>query len=251
MKKQRVADIHQGIFHSKHYPHLDVRITLGSDRPYAPHLHDRFSLGAVLSGQTRLTTPQATHVLERGEAVLIAPEQVHACNPVNGAPRSYYMFYIDREWVYERLDAACDGLIRIDNPVMRDPEFFARLTALAEAIRNDSGEEGLDACLMDCLAARCRVSPPLPTGKRLSHRRLCREAFIRRFRRDAGIPPGSYRQCLRLAKAQRLLRDGSGICRTAADCGYADQSHLHRMCVKYLAATPKQLQAKKSLSFNT
>jgi hypothetical protein len=37
--------------------------------------------------------------------ILIAPDVVHACNPIAGTPRSYHMLYIDNDWCCKLLSA--------------------------------------------------------------------------------------------------------------------------------------------------
>ncbi|MCD8350171.1 MAG: AraC family transcriptional regulator [Planctomycetaceae bacterium] len=247
------ASIQQSVYHSSHHPHLDVRTTLDSLQPYATHMHDCMSLGVVTSGKTRLKFAHSECLLQAGEGVLIAPEQAHSCNPVDNTLRSYHMFYIDTSWVLQALDAAEDAAIHIHNPVIRDSAIISDLTRLAEAIAQGRGFPEAGKLLSHLLAHRCSVRGH---PKRLwqdgvadqtifaaaREAGMGREGFIRHVKREVGMTPGAYRQCLRLAKARQLLRHGTDLAVTALESGFADQSHLHRMCVKYLAATPKQLK---------
>lgn len=52
-----------------------------------------------------------------------------------------------------------------------------------------------------------------------------------------GYAPTTLRRVLRFRRAISLLRSGAPLSATAAHCGYADQSHLHRE-VRVLAGTP-------------
>lgn len=71
--------------------------------------------------------------------------------------------------------------------------------------------------------------------------------FRRRCLAAVGVPPKALQRMLRfqglLARAQfALSRGGSllgeGLARLAADCGYADQAHLARECVRLTGVTP-------------
>ena len=80
---------------------------------------------------------------------------------------------------------------------------------------------------------------------------LRRESFSRAFRRTAGLPPTAWLHCLRLEKARALLRQGKSITEAALAAGYADQSHFHRMFVKFYSVTPGCYQRGRSHSYNT
>ena len=80
---------------------------------------------------------------------------------------------------------------------------------------------------------------------------LRRETFSRAFRRSAGLPPNAWLHCLRLEKARALLRQGKSISEAALAAGYADQSHFHRMFVKFYSVTPGCCQRGWSHSYNT
>jgi AraC-like DNA-binding protein/mannose-6-phosphate isomerase-like protein (cupin superfamily) len=65
-----------------------------------------------------------------------------------------------------------------------------------------------------------------------------RENFSRRFVREAGIPPNSFRIVERLNEARRLLRAEQPIAAVAAETGFADQSHFGRMFRRTFGTTP-------------
>ena len=80
---------------------------------------------------------------------------------------------------------------------------------------------------------------------------LRRESFSRAFRRTAGLPPKAWLHCLRLEKARAMLRQGKSIADAALAAGYVDQSHFHRMFVKFYSVTPGCYQRGRSHSYNT
>ena len=80
---------------------------------------------------------------------------------------------------------------------------------------------------------------------------LRRESFSRAFRRTAGLPPKAWLHCLRLEKGRALLRQGKSIADAALAAGYADQSHFHRMFVKFYSVTPGCYQRGRSHLYNT
>jgi AraC-like DNA-binding protein len=52
------------------------------------------------------------------------------------------------------------------------------------------------------------------------------------------MTPHAYRLNRRIEQARRLLREGWEPARAALECGFFDQSHLHRHFRAIAAATP-------------
>lgn len=275
MAAARTARIRQDVHWSERHAFLQVRTTFSSRQPYAAHFHDCLSLGVVFKGSVLLCRGGGAPVVDTGEAVLISPLEPHSCNPVGGRARGYHMFYIETDWALRLLNAppgAPGGRLIADKTVLRDKTLFAQLMRLVESIRKGREDRpGRDA-LAEVVAAHCAVRPAgeeIPSaivaawteradcfaeeGRGLSVAEearelgMRRESFIRSFRRATGVTPAQYRQCQRLNRARALLQQGRSLVDTALACGYADQSHFHRMCVKYLSATPVQMRPQKPL----
>ncbi|ARS52362.1 AraC family ligand binding domain-containing protein [Kushneria konosiri] len=82
-------------------PWLEARLTRNARAVrYARHSHDTLSLGAVLGGQSHYEYchERVEHIVpvSRGSVVAMNPGEVHACNPSDGLPWSYFMLYIIR-----------------------------------------------------------------------------------------------------------------------------------------------------------
>jgi AraC-like DNA-binding protein/quercetin dioxygenase-like cupin family protein len=263
-KSSRAARIEQGVHWNARHPFLCVRSTFSSRQPYAPHFHDSLSLGVVFKGGTWLRRNGETTAIRAGQMALIAPMEPHSCNPVGGRARGYHMLYIDTGWALSLLDAPPGSRLVAGKEIIDDARLFDALMRLALSVREGRDDfPGCDA-LAGAVAAHCSILPAsgeqfpaafsawadgeasVEEGARALG--LRRESFIRSFRRAAGVTPGQYRQSLRLIRARELLRRGRGLVETALACGYADQSHFHRMCVKYLSATPVQIKPRASLS---
>jgi AraC-like DNA-binding protein len=65
-----------------------------------------------------------------------------------------------------------------------------------------------------------------------------RKRLWSRFQAQTGLPPKRAASLVRFDHAVHRLVAGDGAARVAAECGYADQSHLHRDVVSFSGATP-------------
>ncbi|SOD48958.1 helix-turn-helix domain-containing protein [Streptomyces sp. Ag82_G6-1] len=65
-----------------------------------------------------------------------------------------------------------------------------------------------------------------------------RKRLWSRFHAQLGLPPKRAVKLVRFDWAATRLAGGQEAARVAADCGYADQSHLHRDVVAFTGVTP-------------
>ena len=70
-------------------PFVEMRFTRRSAESYKAHSHQEFCVGIVTEGVTLATIREKTYALSPGSLVLIPPELVHSCNPLEGRARSY------------------------------------------------------------------------------------------------------------------------------------------------------------------
>ena len=65
-----------------------------------------------------------------------------------------------------------------------------------------------------------------------------RKRLWSRFQAQTGLPPKRAANLVRFDHAVHRLVAGDAAARVAAECGYADQSHLHREVVAFSGVTP-------------
>ncbi|MDF9429307.1 AraC family transcriptional regulator [Cupriavidus gilardii] len=81
-------------------PFIEARsIEDGRRIRYGAHSHETFSLGAVTGGRSIYVNGRMRASVGAGAVVLMNPEEVHACNPLDDAPWSYRMLYVDVGWL--------------------------------------------------------------------------------------------------------------------------------------------------------
>lgn len=258
-------------------PHVELRRTVGSTRPYKPHSHPQFSMGAIDEGTTQVQYKGTTRTANAGDLVFIDAQQVHSCCPLNGLPRSYSMLYISNSWCLDILSRLYQNKVKsfsIETFSLRDPSLLGLYTMCVSSLENghwDFADIQLRSLLLSVLTrySSAHFVSTITTEHRLTQRlreRLlqdlesprqlesyaaeldCRsETLIRLFKKDTGQSPRAFQNNARIESAKLLLQGGNSICDTAQQLGFSDQSHFHRTFLNYTAATPRQYQQIKSI----
>lgn len=88
-------------------PHVELRkVDDGRKVCYAPHSHTQWSLGAITAGESTFRYRDDEYRIRAGSLVLMNPDWVHACNPIDDRPWAYLMLYVDADWLTHLRHAA-------------------------------------------------------------------------------------------------------------------------------------------------
>lgn len=254
-------------------PFLEARVVAdGRKVCYAPHCHETFSIGAITAGASTYFNGDAQERIARGTLVLINPQTVHACNPIDGRPWSYLMFYVDARWLgalqhelgvssdghfipyasIQSLDQALfNGLIQL-YATLRDPqadtlhkqsaavEYFTLLQQTLAPAPTQPHAEPLQQLsrAADYIAEHCTEALRLEDICQAAE--LSPSYLIRTFKQHYGMTPHAYLLNRRIQRSQHWLRQGLDLAEIALAAGFADQAHFQRTFKRQLAATPGQ-----------
>jgi AraC-like DNA-binding protein len=252
-------------------PFVQARIANDSAACYAPHAHATLSLGAVDGGRSVLRRGGIDQPLSKGDVVLIAADEVHACNPEQDGRWSYQMLYLEPNWVRRVIGemGASDALTLHHLPShTAAPQLHARLTELNTCLFGASSlQEKEEALLLftgdlfgsvrtkrvdskpdttrlrkvkDMIQARC--AQVLTLDEMAAQACMSRYHFVRAFKRTVGMTPHAWQVDQRIQRARALLDQGMGLAEAALQLGFADQSHFQRAFKQRVAATPGQYQ---------
>ncbi|MGF1771636.1 AraC family transcriptional regulator [Vibrio wakamikoensis] len=272
-----VRNISQGYWTSQLTPYLTVRTTRDSTQGYKAHYHPELSIGIMLAGQTCLSLRNTNVLLNKGDIILIEPNLVHACSPVDNNSRSYHMLYIDHQWCCSALSKLFSVEVKnfkVDHIFLSDKASELGLGSsismliereshhIASSIENSilhllsryctpcmsDNNDDLAYKVRELLLKDIENAPQLDAiANQLTY---SPETLIRKFKRQFGITPKSFLSNYRVEKAKVLLKGGMDITDVANELGFFDQSQLHRAFVTYTASTPKQYQQIKSIFDN-
>ncbi len=254
-------------------PHVECRHTYDSDAHYTPHRHATLSIGAITEGVASFDNGTQTDLLTPSALVIINPETLHACNPIEGEARSYRMLYLDTTWCAQLQNSLFGGVesyIPLGRTLVEDTDVLQSYHALVDMLLDPQAlylekEEALEdfaLLLFGRYSDREGISEPIPplqrertekiqnylrehlsnnpTAADLAHAAdVSPSHLIRLFKDATGLTPRRYLFELRIEKARELLSTTSmPIAEIALELGFFDQSHLNRVFKQIVACTP-------------
>jgi AraC-like DNA-binding protein len=255
-------------------PFIEARsIQDGARVCYDKHAHETFSIGIITGGHSTYLNGKVRQRVGKGAVVVMNPNEVHACNPLDDQPWSYRMVYVDAAWL-TRLQHDLGFSAKLDfqpfsTLVSTDPALYAgleRMYATLTDVRAERLEKESEA-LAFFAAAQQRLNP-VPSPAREAEHRLARAAeyiddnytrslkladicaaaalsesyLIRAFKARYGMTPHAYVVNRRIQYSRAQLRRGRAIADIALEAGFSDQAHLQRVFKRMVAATPAQYQ---------
>ncbi|RWC58206.1 AraC family transcriptional regulator [Mesorhizobium sp.] len=240
---------------------------------YAPHAHDTYVIGALLSGKAGVFIRGAQRFAGAGDLTLYNPHDVHDGVPMMDG-YSYRVSYPEADLIVEIASEMADsgilGTPSFPEPVVKDLPgsalFFEAHRAWEDSHCPLEAEELMLRSYRHCLSRHARIAlkragaeegPVARAAAVMSERfdekltlaelvreaRLPRQRLIEAFHRDTGFTPHAYLINRRVDAAKAMLRRGHDPVDVAAASGFADQAHLIRIFKARIGVTPGAYQA--------
>lgn len=239
---------------------------------FSRHSHEGYTIGVIEKGAQQFFRTGGNHIAPQDSIILVNADEVHnghsaseggweykAMYPVPeqfqtlgeelGAP-NVAQPYFPHPVVYDpelanQLRLVFDTLEKSDNRLLRETLVYGTLVKLA------SKHSTHRAPLQDATKAQKQVHlvkeflEDFPQAD-VSLEELAKLAglspfhLLREFQKQFGFPPHAFQIQQRLRMAKKLLKLGQKISDVAQECGFHDQSHLHRHFKKAMGVTPGQ-----------
>ena len=241
-------------------PGLELVEVAYERRAFPTHSHEEYVIGVVTRGRERLSVRGAERVAGPGDLILVEPNEPHRNEAIDPQGLEYRVFYVPRTMI-----AQAFGDVRFQDNVLPGGRLGRRWAALHRRMMTGAQDLELEGHFFTLLGeilemagsldtaerrpeqakiARARAyldkhfAEPISLGDLAAHAGLSPYHLLRSFRDQVGITPGAYQIQLRVLEARRRLRDGAAIADTAADLGFADQSHLTRHFQRIIGTSP-------------
>jgi AraC-like DNA-binding protein len=271
-KRLLALDEHSHFFAARRFDNIECLSATFTEHAYAPHSHETYAIGTVLSGCERWNLKGESHLTGPGQVIAVNPLAVHDGRP-HDSHYTYRMVYPTvglMTDIVESLSGQRSGTPLFSEPMDQDPEgaqlFAAAHAAIERADDAMLGEELLLRALGRSLVRFARVSSSneqrLTQGIALvkslfdaepsedyALQTLARMAgvsthhLIRAFRQAYGLTPHAYLINQRIERAKAKLRKGEKPIDVASALGFSDQAHLTRAFKARLGTTPAAYRA--------
>jgi AraC-like DNA-binding protein len=238
-----------------------------SRHTFARHTHDSYGIGLIVGGAQRSWSGRGTVEAGRGNVITCNPGEVHDGTPI-GDMRAWKMLYLSPPLVTAIVADIRDGgraEFEFSDPVIDRHGQAQAFAAAYHALTSQSADQYADAgqsqerliLLLAGLLRHKRPSPFAPPGWARAKARidddpaapssladLANEAGVSRFQlirgffKLTGLTPHSYILQRRLDAARAMIAHGASLADSAADCGFADQSHFNRTFIRRYGVTP-------------
>ncbi|MBN8941186.1 MAG: AraC family transcriptional regulator [Rhizobiales bacterium] len=194
-----------------------------------PHFHEATQLTLVLAGARTFEAGGTRLDVAAGQCAVVPAGLPHRSLPVLHAGTRCLNLYLPA-------------------PAIGGPAAVLDLSDMVGLAATLAPAE-LTACILERMGAAAATTGPAAgraglvagsasIGRLAARAGMARETFTRRFARDSGLPPHAWRIVARLNAARDRLRAGAPIADTAAEFGFADQSHFGRQFRRVFGVTP-------------
>lgn len=239
---------------------------------FSRHSHEGYTIGVIERGAQRFYRTGGNHVAPQDSIILVNADEVHTGHSaVEGgwAYKAMYPVPEQFEAISRELGNSGYGTPYFPEAVVHDPELASQFRLVFDTLEKSDNRllrETLVYASLIKLMARHGKTPPKPVEMSKAQQQLTLVKtflddfpqadvsleelaklagispfhLVRAFQKQFGFPPHAYQIQARLRYARTLLKAGHSISDTAQECGFHDQSHLHRHFKKAMGITPKQ-----------
>jgi AraC-like DNA-binding protein/mannose-6-phosphate isomerase-like protein (cupin superfamily) len=238
---------------------------------FAPHSHEAFAVGVVLSGALSFSYRSPSEVVPAGHIMIIHPGEVHTGRCVGGRGCAYCMLYATPKTVrsvFPGRNGATVDFPFFPNQTIDDPGLADRMVQLHSLLESPGAslleKESRLISVLSMLVGRHARPRPSETPRRIdkaftrtaleliedryseniSLRDLAERIpispfhLLREFKKQYGLGPHAYLSQLRIRKAKQLLKGRAPLADIALQTGFCDQAQFTRRFKQIVGTTP-------------
>lgn len=229
------------------------------------HSHEELQIGLVEKGSSKITCKNLAFRMTEEQVILVPPDIIHLCEPDDRDKFKFTIIYIAPDWFEKsfKLDGSKlkPQVTRLDHQGVTNWDRFLR-----------SFKSEVDPMTMESLAIMFFGGflfsyfdiRPLNRGTTQKESKLVqiktymdqhfneliqlddlaeisgmtKFSILRRFKTHYKLSPHAYLVNKRINHAKQLLADGETVAKTAATCGFFDQSHFVKTFRQYVGIAP-------------
>ncbi len=258
------------IYYDQGMPFVEIRHSIYQECSFSKHVHDTFSLGAVLAGQGNVFIRNRSYEIGQNDIVVIHPDEIHSCNPRVGSNWEYLMAHINMDWMKKVLPelASIISMPGQLNPVFKNHVILRSFVMCYNCLKGIASGRNEESMIVNLLGLLLRVynnkKSDAEIGKftpscinevksylsqnidrKVSLQKLSRVVgispyyLLRVFSQHVGITPHAYLMQIRINLARTLIRQGFPLKEIALETGFFDQSHFTKVFKRSVGVTPK------------
>ncbi|ELA7014990.1 AraC family transcriptional regulator [Vibrio parahaemolyticus] len=239
---------------------------------FSRHSHEGYTIGVIEKGAQQFFRTGGNHIAPQNSIILVNADEVHNGHSATEGGWEYKAMYPVPEQFQtlgQELGSPNIALPYFPQPVVYDPELASQLRLVFETLEKSDNrllrETLVYGTLIKLASKHSTHRAPLKESTKAQRQLQLVKEFLedfpqtdvsleelaklaglspfhllREFQKQFGFPPHAYQIQQRLRMAKKLLKQGQRISGVAQECGFHDQSHLHRHFKKAMGVTPGQ-----------
>ncbi len=239
---------------------------------FSRHSHEGYTIGVIEKGAQQFFRTGGNHIAPQNSIILVNADEVHNGHSATEGGWEYKAMYPVPEQFQtlgQELGSPSIALPYFPQPVVYDPELASQLRLVFETLEKSDNrllrETLVYGTLIKLASKHSTHRAPLKESTKAQRQLQLVKEFLedfpqtdvsleelaklaglspfhllREFQKQFGFPPHAYQIQQRLRMAKKLLKQGLRISDVAQECGFHDQSHLHRHFKKAMGVTPGQ-----------
>ena len=241
-----------------------------STHTYPRHSHDYYVIALVEQGAQSFALGSKKHITPVGGLILLNPGDVHTGEAISNEGYGFRAFYPTREHMQTAMfemtgqhspaptfseprtdDSQLAGLVHSFHQALTqktssleyESRFVWMLVQLVKHLSKTSHHEQQTGKEHAAVKEARRYihenyADKISLSQLADHVNLSRYYLLRVFREEAGMPPHTYLETLRIQKAQRFITEGKPLAQVAQDVGFSSQSHFTQRFKQIIGVTP-------------